>query len=130
MTIKDRINNYQNQDSKTKLNSWKELISICHDFINSNNKDQKLAKELAMLIYRHRGIMGSSKAYEDAFDIEIELVKLQLSIARIAFVNSEELIPFLNDAVYYASFDSDVKLKLSLIDEIKSIQSKIDENKS
>jgi hypothetical protein len=48
--------------------------------------------------------MGSSKAYEGATEIDVQLLDVSIIIARIAFGNTQPLAEFLKAAKYYSLY--------------------------
>jgi hypothetical protein len=103
-----------------RLDNYKTLIEVAKAFIDANTKDAHFAIILAKEILYHRSLMGSSKAYEMAVDLDRELAILSLQIARIAFpFPSKELIPFLESVKYYTTGASLSNLEEEM-DRIKS----------
>ncbi|WP_207426685.1 hypothetical protein [Pedobacter sp. SYSU D00535] len=66
--------------------------------------DTQLAMTIARAIFSHRSIMGSSKAYEGATDIDILLCEVSTPIVRLAYGKDLRLIPFLKSELYYSNY--------------------------
>lgn len=102
MNLQERLNYFLSLDHKIRLDSWEQLLSIGREFININNRDKVLAKKIAEEILYHRSLMGSSKAYESAFEIDVNLLEVSIPIARIAYGKTKPLIDFLKSGIYYS----------------------------
>src|SRR4051812_46475315 len=107
MSIQSNLERYSNLNTHDQLNAWEDLSKIAEDFLNSQEAPCILGKEIAHTIHFHRDLMGSSKQYESAFDIEIKLLKLSLDIARRC-LGGQEKIPFLEHALYYSNYHPDI----------------------
>lgn len=121
MSIRNKLKNFNSLDYKDQLSNWRELLSMANDFINSEKKETELAKELAETIYYHRSLMGSSKAYEGATDIDVDLCEVSLAIARLAYGNSNKLKDYLEAALYYSNFRPNRFNKVELEKEISEL---------
>ena len=100
--MEERINAFIALDHKLQLDSWEDLLAIGTDFLTSGNHDKALAKKIAEAILYHRHLMGSSKAYESAFEIDTKLLFMSIPIARIAYGKNKSLIEFLKSGIYYS----------------------------
>ncbi len=97
-----RIDKFLSEEANTRLNNWVELLSIGREFNVAGSTDIRLAKKIAVAILNHRSLMGSSKAYESAFEIDTDLLEVSVPIARVAFGKTKPLTPFLESAIYYS----------------------------
>ena len=88
-------------------------------FLDSGDADTIFAHELAHQIFVHRSIMGASKAYESAALLDKELALLSLNVARVAHDKSGEIIPYLEEVIYYSTGEEKKLLEL----ELKQLQS-------
>lgn len=127
MNIDARLNHFLKLNHTEQLDSWQELFNVGNDFLNTNCSDLELAKKLASAIKFHRSLMGSSKAYESATDIDIKLCQIATRIARIGFGTTEDLLDFLKSELYYARYYPELFDKNELEREIALI---FDSNKS
>jgi hypothetical protein len=122
MNIEERIDCFLAMDYKKRLDSWGELLSLSKDFIDCKINNKELAKRIAEAILNHRLLMGSSKAYESAFEIDTDLLYISIPIARIAYGKSKHLIEFLNSGIYYSDVLPNRFNKTELEKEIMEIE--------
>jgi hypothetical protein len=122
MNIEERIDCFLAMDYKKRLDSWEELLLLSKDFIKREIKNKELAKKIAEAILSQRSLMGSSKAYESAFEIDTDLLFVSIPIARIAFGKSKYLIDFLNSGIYYSDVLPNCFNKTELEKEIMEIE--------
>ncbi|MDI1354775.1 MAG: hypothetical protein PSX36_07650 [bacterium] len=104
MTLKEKLLAFSTLSVQTRMDAWQDLLGIGQEFISTKSNDPELAKDIAFALHRHRGVMGSSKAYEGATEIDIQLLDVSIIIARIAFGNTLPLAQFLKDAKYYSLY--------------------------
>ena len=122
MNLNIRIETFLSLNPIEMLNEWKELLSIGNEFVEGNYDDEKLARKIADAILSHRSLMGSSKAYEAAFDIDTDLLEVSIPIARIAYGKTKPLISFLKSGIYYSTVLPNRFDKAQLQEEIENIQ--------
>lgn len=85
-----------------QMDHWQDFIRISEE-IKSNKGPVELARRMALQISDLRSLMGSSKKYESATEIDAKLCDAALSMARIGF-QGMELKPYLESALYYSSY--------------------------
>ncbi|MBD0256489.1 MAG: hypothetical protein ICV83_12290 [Cytophagales bacterium] len=107
MDLQAKLDTFKQLDHKEQLNNWKVLGEIANCFLFDCFANKNLAVKISNAIYGHRMLMASSKAYEGAVDIDINLCRLALEIARVGYPDRKELLPFLEDALYYSSYYPD-----------------------
>jgi hypothetical protein len=112
-----KFTDYQDLPDFEKLDNYNLLIEIASDFLQKDSHDKAQAIELAKAIQIHRELMGSSKKYEMAVDIDKQLATLGLDVARIAYGTNVELLPYLEGVLYYSVDDK----KRQLVEEIQNI---------
>lgn len=117
MDVEANLETFKQIDLKEQLLNWQILVNIANSFLRGYTKNTALAREISRAIYAHRILMASSKAYEGAVDIDINLCRLALDIARVGYPNDKELLPFLNDALYYSNYYPDIFDKQALEEE-------------
>lgn len=117
MDIQLNLNAFKQLDHKEQLVNWQILVDIANTFLRGYTKNTVLSREISRAIYVHRILMASSKSYEGAVDIDINLCRLALDIARVGYPNDKELLPFLNDALYYSNYYPDIFDKQALEEE-------------
>ena len=124
MDLEKRIKEFLELNHKNRLDSWKELLLIGEEFVGLKSDNQSLAKVIADAILDHRSLMGSSKAYESATEIDLALCEVCTPIDRIAYKNSRLLIEFLKSDLYYSNYYPEKFNKSLLENEIKALQNK------
>jgi hypothetical protein len=122
MKIEERIDSFLAIDYKKQLDSWEELLLIGETFIKTNNPDRELAKKIAEAILHHRSLMGSSRAYESAFEIDANLLEISIPIARIAYNKTKPIVIFLKSGIYYSDVLPNLFNKIELEKEIAEIE--------
>jgi hypothetical protein len=130
MDIDKRINEFLELDYKKQLDSWQELLSIGEDFLKTNNQEKELAEKIAATIFYHRSLMGSSKTYESAFEIDTGLLSVSIPIARIAYEQSKPLVEYLKSGIYYSDVLPLIFNKEKLVKEINEIENIINNKDS
>lgn len=91
MDCQAKLNTFKQLDRKEQLANWQMLVNIAKSFLQNGTNNAVLAGEISRIIYGHRMLMASSKAYENAVDMDINLCKLALEIARVAYFNKRKL---------------------------------------
>jgi hypothetical protein len=100
-----------------KLKQKIELINKGLSIVELNQSDE-FAKELLLRVYYLGFEIGSSKAFESNFGDHKSLVVKALPIARIVFGNTNGLLPFLKDGLFYETVPEE---KEKLQNELQSI---------
>lgn len=80
------------------------MVAIAERFLEAPDREIQVANKIVGAIVAQRSLMGASKAYEGAVDLDVDLLLLGLQIARIAFGKTEELIGILEDGLYYSTY--------------------------
>jgi hypothetical protein len=122
MNLQQRLERFRDLPAAERLDSWRELTGISNDFIQRFVKDSELGISIAETIDFHRSLLGSSKAYEDATEIDIELCNLGLRIARLVYGKTSALKKFIVAALYYADFRPDLFNKKELVKELGNLK--------
>jgi hypothetical protein len=104
MSIEIRLCNFLELEHASRLSQWQDLMNIAKEFLQHPTDNKKFAKQLAEAIHYHRSLMGSSKAYEGATELDMQFCKLATPIARIGFGNAPPLIDYLKAELYYSQY--------------------------
>lgn len=106
MSLINEIDGFKKLETKAQLDQWELLLKFHSQILEISDPKEMIesARALSILMYNHRMLMASSKAYEGATNIDKELCKKSLELAKIGFENQAELIPFLEDSIYYSQY--------------------------
>jgi hypothetical protein len=103
MSIEEQIKSFEYLNPKDQMDNWNQLLELSKSVL-MNDPRIDYCKKLSVIGFQIRQLMGSSKAYESATNIDLQLCKTSLELAKIGFNNDKSLIPFLDDAIYYSGY--------------------------
>jgi hypothetical protein len=116
------LESYLSLPQNERLEKANLLLDAATIFLTSSQTDIVLAKRIYSEIMFHRQLMGMSKKYEMATELDKALVTAALNLGRIAFRKDlKELVAILEAAEYYEQGDK----KLTLKKEIETIKKNI-----